>query len=319
MPDADMKKSAGKGAEEELFQGKIISCIGGIYTVASSFSGEEKLYPCSARGVFRHNGVTPVAGDNVKFFIEKGGKGCVYSVEERKNFLLRPPLSNLDVLFIVCAAASPDPSTLAIDKLSCLAHFHGIEPVVIVNKAELDPDSAENLKNVYEKCGHRVIVFSQSDHDTAPDLILPIVKGKVCAFAGVSGVGKSTIINAIFGTNALKTGELSLRLRRGRNTTRDSILYRASDDTYIADTPGFSLLDFGKYYIMSKSELPYSFMEFEKYIGKCRYTKCTHTVEEGCAVLDAVSGGDIPRSRHDSYLYLYECVKKHNEWDKKTL
>jgi len=306
--------------KDNLKIGRILSCVGGIYTVMS----QNTTYSCSARGVFRHNDISPVAGDQVEF-IPGDDRGYIMSVMERKNLIPRPPVANIDILFIVCAAASPEPSLLAIDKLSVLAAHHDIEPIIIINKSELDIDSSRRLEKIYNACGHRVFSFSIDTHETAPSILLPIAENRICAFAGLSGVGKTTLMNSIFGTDDLKTGELSLRLRRGKNTTRDSVLYKIphseyiseGSETFLADTPGFSLLDFEKFFLLSKEELPYAFMEFNEFIGKCKYSKCTHTVEEGCAILKAVEDGIIPKSRHESYIYLYNCVKSHNKWDKK--
>ncbi|MBE6552181.1 MAG: ribosome small subunit-dependent GTPase A [Ruminococcaceae bacterium] len=314
------KKSIDKISHEEALTGRILSCVGGIYSVISG----DVVYNCSAKGSFRHNDIVPVAGDTVSFIPGKD-RGFIISVNERKNLMPRPPVANIDILFIVCAAASPEPSKLSIDKLSVIAYHHDIEPILIINKAELDKNSAEDLKDTYSSCGHKVFSFSIDEHPKAASVILPEATGKICAFAGLSGVGKTTLMNSIFGNDFLKTGELSLRLRRGKNTTRDSVLYKIpvseyideDSETFLADTPGFSLLDFEKFFLISKEELPYAFMEFNEHIGSCKYTKCTHTVEEGCAIIKAVNDGLIPRSRHESYVYLFNCVKNHNKWDKK--
>ena len=313
------KKLHDNSLGEKPSEGIILSCVGGIYSVIS----QDIVYQCSAKGSFRHNDIVPVAGDSVSFIPGKD-RGFIISVHDRKNLLPRPPVANIDILFIVCAAASPEPSKLSIDKLSVIASHHGIEPVLIINKAELDKNSADDLRSTYEVCGHKVLTFSIEEHSKAPSVILPLASGKICAFAGLSGVGKTTLMNSIFGNDFLKTGELSLRLKRGKNTTRDSVLYKIPQseyigdaETFLADTPGFSLLDFEKFFLISKEELPYAFMEFNEHIGSCKYTKCTHTVEEGCAVIQAVNDGLIPRSRHERYVYLFNCVKNHNKWDKK--
>ncbi|MBE6689233.1 MAG: ribosome small subunit-dependent GTPase A [Ruminococcaceae bacterium] len=301
---------------EQKYYGRVLGCNGGLYYVDS----KDRIYECFAKGTFRYEKLTPLAGDRAEFVLE-GDTGYITDILERKNELIRPPMANLDKLFVICAAKSPMPSTLNIDKLCAIAHNRGIEVVIVINKCELDPDTARELGDVYSKCGYKTVLLQDSPHDpeTVKNKLLEETVGGVVAFAGASGVGKTTVINALYPDFLLQTGDISQKTGRGKHTTRQTRLFKIQghDDAYIADTPGFSLLDFERFFFFRKEELPYSFCEFEKYLGSCKYVKCTHTKEEGCAVLEAVKKGEIPLSRHQSYLDLYESLKKQKEWELK--
>lgn len=297
--------------------GRIISCIGGVYTVEC----EGELYPCIAKGSFRHDGQSVVAGDLVDFQKdgEKNGRadmGLVTHVHTRKNSLIRPEAANIDTLFAVFALASPDPSLLAIDKLTAIAAHADINTVIVFNKKDIaDADTAQRLYDTYSRCGYTVIMLSAgSDADEVREKLLPLAKG-ISVFTGPSGVGKSTIINALFPGLSLETGKISEKNRRGKNTTRSTVLYKTGEDSYYVDTPGFTLLDFDRFRFMKKDELVYAFPEYARLVGDCRYTKCTHTKEEGCAILGAIEDGTLPKSRHDSYLSLWEILKNHKDWE----
>lgn len=296
------------------YTGRVLGCNGGLYSVECG----EKAYDCFAKGTFRYEKLTPLAGDIAEFVLE-GETGYITDILPRKNELIRPPMANLDKLFVICAVKTPLPSTLNIDKICAVAHNRGIEIEIVINKCELDPSAAQQLYEIYTKCGYKAVMLYDSPNN--PDvvrqqLINDTVRG-VTAFAGASGVGKTTVINALYPDFLLQTGNVSRKTGRGRHTTRQTKLYKTAEGAYIADTPGFSLLDFEKFFFFKKDELPYSFPEFEKYLGTCRYVKCTHTKEEGCAVLEAVADGKIPPSRHESYLNLYESLKKQKEWELK--
>lgn len=299
--------------------GRIITCVGGVYTVEC----DNIQYPCVAKGSFRHDGLVPVAGDMVEFQQngEKKGRedmGLVTRILDRKNVLIRPEVANIDTIFAVFALASPDPNILAIDKLTAISAHAGINTVIVFNKKDIaDPERVEMLCDTYSRCGYTVITLSASnDTDEVREKLLPLACHGISVFTGPSGVGKSTMINALYPDLRLETGSVSEKTRRGKNTTRSTTLYKTGEDSYYVDTPGFTLLDFDRFRFMKKEELVYAFPEFGRLMGDCRYTKCTHTKEEGCAVLEAVESGSLPKSRHDSYLALWDVLKNHKDWDK---
>lgn len=296
-------------------QGTIIKGLGGLYDV---ICGEE-IIQCRARGLFRHENITPYVGDRVT--VEED---CISDILERKNTLIRPPLANLDILFIVVAAKKPMPVPETIDKMIAIADFKGITPVVIVTKNDLDSKNAEKLRDIYSCIGIDVFVTDPTtDKSSLVEFFKSRCNGKISAFSGASGVGKSTLLNAIFPQLTLATGDISTKISRGKHTTRHVELYPLSllfsdksIDGFIADTPGFSMLDPTVYEDFTLEELAGSFREFADHLGKCKYTKCSHTKEEGCAVLEAVKKGIIPASRHESYLELYKLLKSIPAWER---
>jgi ribosome biogenesis GTPase len=229
-------------------------------------------------------------------------------------------MANLEVLFVTFAAASPDPLTDTIDKLVSIAEFNRIEPVIVITKCDLSQKSAEKLRAIYQNAGFTVFCVGLGELDESDALMAYIdhnLEGKVAAFSGASGVGKSTLLNRLFPSLGLETGEISRRIERGKNTTRYVELYPLStkaDCGFLADTPGFTMLDFERFDFFDKEDLPETFREFRPYIGECRFTKCSHTKEQGCAILDAMHRGDISPSRHQSFLSLYEVLKKKTKW-----
>ncbi len=333
--------------------GKIIKGVGGLYYVRLGQADADKLrfegirldgdtIPCKARGAFRHDKTTLLVGDEVTLRIDtelmrtadadsRGGKRgdearsgvMIEEIAKRRNELIRPPMANIDIIFAVLAVSKPEPSLSTVDKLITVAEYKGIEPVVIITKADLSESDAQRYADIYKKCGFKVFVQGQGIDDTELVTFIRDNSGKVSAFAGASGVGKSTLMNRLFPSLGLATGEVSRKTERGRHTTRHIELYPldkqfgANADGYIADTPGFGMLDFVQFDFYSKEDLPFVFREFEPYIGSCRYTKCTHTKEEGCAVLEAVKNGEIPKERHASFLEFYENLKNKHDWQKK--
>ena len=307
---------------ESTVKGKILKGVGGLYTVSVlSDTVENKEIRCRARGSFRHDRLTPLAGDNVILsYDEKAadddGKFVIDEIVDRKNALIRPPMANLDYLFVTMATASPAPILSTVDKLICIAEHNGIEPVVVVTKSELSPTYADELVSLYEGAGIRSFAVGYGMDGAVAALKVFIDReavGKISAFAGASGVGKSTLMNTLFPQLSLETGEISHRIERGKNTTRHVELYplsKAADCGFLADTPGFTMLDFERFDFMNKEELPDAFREFRPYIGECRYRKCTHVKEDGCAIVGAVKDGRIARSRHKSFVSLYEILKK---------
>lgn len=289
-------------------QGRILKATGGFYYVLS----DAVLYECRARGLFRKNGVSPLVGDWVE--IEETGeeKGYVTRILDRKNSLIRPPLANLDQLFLVVSVADPQPNLLVLDKLIAIAEHKKIEPFLIVTKTDLG--EWETLAALYEKAGFQVFCTGL-DQDSDLTMLRRSMEGKISAFCGNSGVGKSSLLNRIDSRLDLSTAQISQKLGRGRHTTRHVQLYPVSGGGYIADTPGFSSMDLERYEVILKEQLQYCFREFGPHLNQCRFTGCSHTKEKGCAVLAAMKEGEIASSRHDSYCTLYEAAKNIKEWE----
>ncbi len=317
---------------EQTTVGKILKGVGGLYTVRlldSQILPEGTVLSCRARGAFRHEGISPLPGDRVTLLCsEESAEGTGESlgavidrIEERQNALIRPPMANLDYLFITMASASPVPILTTVDKLIAIAEFNKIEPVIVITKCDLDPHYAEELLGIYSLCGFLCFITDSVSGDGIAALdqwISENLHGKTAAFAGASGIGKSTLMNRLFPHLSLSTSEISRKIERGRHTTRQVELFPLSDKLtcgYIADTPGFSMLDFARFDFFDKEDLPLTFREFVPYIGQCRYTKCSHTKEDGCAILAALRQGKIPASRHASFLELYETLKQKKKWN----
>lgn len=287
--------------------GVITKITGGFYYVEAA----DKIYECKARGVFRKRGFTPLVGDNVIIDVPEGdGFSSVCKIEERKNSLVRPALANLDVLVIVSSIIEPTLNTYIIDKMIAAAVDKNIIPVLVISKTDLK--ECDEYLQIYNKAGIKAIGYSSVTGEGIEE-IRSLLKGKISAFSGNSGVGKSTLLNALFPDLNLKTGEISDKLGRGRHTTRTVELFRCFGG-YIADTPGFSTVDLDRYEIIKKDELQYCFPEFSQYIGECKFTSCSHTCEKGCAVLEAVDNGDVSKLRHDNYVRMYNEVKDIKDW-----
>lgn len=297
--------------------GTIVGCLGGLYSVLS----DGGIYSCRARGSFRHDKNPPLVGDRCEFSAEQKRGFVIEKLYERKNALIRPSVANVDHLIITFAVRSPAPDALYIDKLVSVAVYNKIKPVVAVTKSDLDGGAAEKFKEIYNKAGVPVFVTSSEKNegvDALRDFILS--RGDATfAFAGASGVGKSSLLNAIFPDLVLKTGAISEKIERGKHTTRAVSLFPMSGfidgaTGFIADTPGFSMLDFIAFNFFPLDDLPHTFPEFEKYAGKCRWRDCTHTKEDGCAITEATRRGDIAQSRRESFLKMYEELSKKTAW-----
>ena len=339
---------------ELKLKGKIIKGVGGIYEIRISRTDADMLRNagvkleadtllCKARGAFRHAKLTLLVGDDVMIRVdtelaaaadadsrtgrenrdEARGGVMIDETLTRKNEIIRPPMANLDMIFAVVAAAKPEPALSTLDKLITIAEYKKIEPVIIITKADLDWEAAEKYAAIYRKCGFPVFIEGIGIDGGELEAFIRENSDKVSAFAGASGVGKSTLMNRLFPSLGLVTGEISQKTERGRHTTRHIELYPLAHQFgekatgYIADTPGFGMLDFVQFDFYTKDDLPYVFREFEPYIGCCKYTKCTHTKEDGCALIEAVKSGEIPPERHRSYLEFYEVLKNKHKWDKK--
>lgn len=288
-------------------KGRITKGVGGLYVVHDG----KNFYNCKARGVFRKDGITPLVGDIVSFESDTADRYVITEIGERKNSLVRPAVANIDVLFIVVSSVDPLPNTFIIDKTIAIAEFKRIEPVLIITKTDL-ADFSE-LIETYKTTGIKIIVTNIANDDGISQ-INEMMVGKACSFTGNSGVGKSTLLNKIFPDLNLATAETSVKLGRGRHTTRHVEMFFRNGG-YVADTPGFSAVDIEQYDVVLKDELQYCFREFEEYIGECKFTGCSHISEKGCAVINALNEGEIALSRHTNYVRLYNEVKNIKEWE----
>lgn len=287
--------------------GILMKSIGGFYYVRC----DSKEYECKARGSFRKSGNSPVVGDKVVISVPEEGFASIEEIKPRINKLKRPALANIDTLVIVCSTVDPEPNFTVIDKMTAAAVNNNMIPAIVVSKNDLK--SGERIAEIYRNSEFPVFLCSPDDTEDV-NRLKAFLKGKVSAFTGNSGVGKSTLINRIFPELELQTGQISRKLGRGKHTTRVVELFEI-DGCFVADTPGFSTVDLQRYEMIDKTRLQYCFPEFEKYLGECQFTSCSHTCEKGCRILQAVADGEIEPSRHKSYVAMYNEVKDIKEWE----
>ncbi len=293
-----------------LNQNLILKGIGGFYYVKTAYG----ILECRAKGIFRKEKLTPTPGDFCLIEQDKQNDINVISqILDRKNLFKRPPIANVDNLVIVVSTVEPLPNRLLIDKLVAVAEKKDIKPIIVVTKTDLKKD--DDLIKTYRSSGF--LVFDVMSDTNSLEAIKQQIKTGVTMFEGNSGVGKSTLINALCPTLSLETGETSKKLGRGKHTTRAVELFEFLEG-YLADTPGFSALEIEKLEPMKKNELCDYFSDFKDYRDNCRFAGCSHTVEKGCAVLEALNLGKIQPSRHESYMALYENLKSLNEWELKN-
>lgn len=287
-------------------EGVIYKALSGFYYVRSGGETTE----CRARGRFRHEGQSPLVGDRVEFDPE--GK-LVVEIKERKNAFSRPPVANLDVIVIIASRAIPVTDPFLIDKMTAIAEHNGVEPVIVFNKLDLEDPSG--LRGIYERSGFRTCVTSCETGEGIAEL-REMLRGATAAFTGNSGVGKSSLLNALDPRFAIETGEVSEKLGRGRHTTRHVELFDTDFGAVIADTPGFSSFETESGELDDPAALEKAFRDFAPYAGGCRFIGCAHVRESGCAVREAVRAGKIEKSRHESYARLYEKLSEVPEWQR---
>ncbi len=292
----------------KMNNGIIVKALSGFYYVDIG----DNVIECHARGLFRKKNDSPLVGDRVEIEILADGSGIVKTILPRKNSLKRPPIANIDKIFIVSAYAVPSPNTFVIDSMTAIAEDKDIEPIIVFNKSDIG--SFEEIAGDYKKCGFKVYVVSAATGEGV-DAVRRELCGSVSVFAGNTGVGKSSLLNALFQDLSLKTGEVSEKLGRGRHTTRHVELYAVGNGGFVADTPGFSSIDIEESDLIYKENLQFAFREFEDHIGCCKFTSCTHTGERGCAVAAALEEGKISQSRYDNYKRLYSELSKYKEWE----
>ena len=289
--------------------GRILRSISGFYDVQTS----EGLVTCRARGSLRRGSASPLTGDMVEITVEHG-KGMVERILPRRNQFVRPAVANVDALVVFAANVNPVTEPFLIDRVAAIAGDQEVTVYLCVNKCDLDP--AMDLIRIYTHAGFQVIPAS-AETGEGVERLRELIRGKLVAFTGNSGVGKSSMLNRLCPELELPTGEVSEKLGRGRHTTRHVELYDLGDNTYVADTPGFSSFDTDQMEVMLKENLQYAFPDFGPYIGRCQFHDCTHRKEPGCAVTAALAAGEIEPTRYDSYLRLYEKASQIKLWELK--
>ncbi|MBQ1242073.1 MAG: ribosome small subunit-dependent GTPase A [Oscillospiraceae bacterium] len=289
-------------------RGQIVKALSGFYYVAT----EGGIVTCRARGRFRKEGLSPLVGDFAEITVQPGGEGVLERIEERKNCFDRPSVANIDQLVIVCSQAIPQTDPFLVDRMTAIAELKGCEVLICINKCDLD--RAEELVDYYTKTGYRTVAVSAETGEGVESL-REFLCGKLSAFTGNSGVGKSSLLNALDSQFSIKVGEVSQALGRGRHTTRHVEIYDLESGARIIDTPGFSSFDTQKLELSLKEHLEETFPDFAPFLGECRFTGCSHTKEKGCAVLEALKAGKLVPRRHASYVRLHEELKNVKEWN----
>lgn len=289
--------------------GRIVKALSGFYYVQT----DAGLVECKARGRFRKEGISPLVGDWVDLTGENG-KGTLEAIHPRKNSFVRPAVANLDMLVLLASEVIPITEPFLIDRITAIAGDQNVPVLICVNKSDLSQEG--RLAQIYTHAGYQIIATSAVTGEGI-DALRQAIRGKVVAFTGNSGVGKSSILNRLDASLSIQTGEVSERLGRGRHTTRHIALYALPDQTFVADTPGFSSFDTEQMELVLKENLQYAFPDFSPYLGKCQFHDCAHLKEPGCAVLQALADGKIETSRHNSYARLYERAKEIKTWELK--
>jgi len=292
-------------------EGVIIRALSGFYYVEEA-SGS--VIECRARGRFRKTGESPLVGDRVAISETEPGKGMVETIHPRKNAFVRPPVANIDCMILLASAVNPITDPFLIDRITAIATAKDAECIICINKTDLHP--GDDLFAIYQAAGFHTIRTSAKTGEGIEEL-RGAIRGKVCAFVGNSGVGKSSILNALEPGFMVKVAEVSEKLGRGRHTTRHVELFPLGEDTQVADTPGFSSFDIEKMELTIKEDLQHTFPDFTPHLGHCQFRDCAHLSEKGCAVLQALDEGNIQPTRHESYVRLYHAVKEIKSWEQK--
>lgn len=306
---------------EKLYTGRIVKSTGGLYRVEIGGEGADKTgetVDCRAKGAFRRDKLIPLTGDKVRLRVTRTGEGFITEILTRKNSLIRPAVANVDTLVLVIASAHPDPDLYILDKLTAIATFNGIDTVLVINKCDLK--NADELQKLYHTAGIPAFCLSASEPEASHavlEQIRTLMHGKTCFFSGASGVGKSSLLNALYPSLLkLETGEISRKIARGKHTTRVTELFKVDESTYIGDTPGFSMVDVAGFNLLTSEGLLDSFPDISAFAHGCRYTDCTHLCEDGCKVVEAVKDGKIAPTRHESFVRLYKELKAVDPWKK---
>ncbi len=286
--------------------GIILKALSGFYYVEV----DGVVYECRARGSFRKSGISPLVGDRVQIERVSDGEGVINDILPRKNAVKRPPVANVDKLFIVSSYTNPPPNCLLIDKMTVAARFNNIEPVIVFNKCDMGDFS--QWREIYVKSGFKTFVVSARDN-MGMECIKQELGNCISAFTGNTGVGKSSILNRLLNMD-IATGEVSQKLGRGRHTTRHTELYKTENNGFVADTPGFSSFELDTQDYALKEKLADCFQDFDAFVSDCRFVGCTHTKEAGCAVIKAVNNGKIQITRHQSYMQMVEDMKDLKPW-----
>ena len=289
--------------------GRILRSLSGFYDVSTPAG----LITCRARGILRKEGNTPLTGDMVEITEEKG-KGMIEKILPRKNSFIRPAVANIDALVVFAANVNPVTEPFLIDRVAAIAGDREVPVYLCVNKCDLDPGM--DLARIYRNAGFPVFCASAETGEGVEEL-RQAIRGKLTAFTGNSGVGKSSMLNRLCPQLQLPVGEVSDKLGRGRHTTRHVQLYKVEEETFVADTPGFSSFDTDQMEVILKENLQYAFPDFGPYIGRCQFHDCSHRAEPGCAVTAALAQGELERTRYESYLRLYEKSSQIKQWELK--
>ena len=294
---------------DKRLTGRIVRSLSGFYDVQTP----EGVITCRGRGHLRKGQEIPLTGDMVEITVAQG-KGMVEKILPRRNRFIRPAVANVDALVVFASNVNPVTEPFLIDRVAAIAGNQDVQVHICVNKCDLDAGTA--LARIYRNAGFPVIQASAVTGEGVEQL-RQLLKGKLTAFTGNTGVGKSSMLNALCPELQLATGEVSQKLGRGRHTTRHVELYKIDEDTFVADTPGFSSFDTDQMDVILKENLQYTFPDFAPYLGKCQFHDCSHRAEPGCAVRQALEDSALEPTRYDSYLRLYEKASQIKEWETK--
>ena len=290
-----------------MLQGRIVNNISNIYFVEAN----NNIYECNARGKFKNAKIIPVVGDivDIEILDEEKKQAIINEIRERKNYIKRPKLANITQLIFVLSAKMPKPDLLMLDKQLAFAEFLGIKSVIVINKIDLDEKIIDEIEKTYTDIGYKVI-RTVAKESYGIEEVKQVLKENISAFSGNSGVGKSTLINSIFGDNTTQEGIISNKNKKGKNTTTTIKLYKIDKNTYIADTPGFSTFDISE---IETKDLAEYFVEFKKNIKDCEFVGCTHIKEQNCKIKEEVEKGNISENRYKRYIKIYEELKDKEE------